>query len=101
MTIAGPISGIRGSQHSSYVQFKKIEARRRFFTNRIVNEWNKLDNYVVTAETLNGLKRRFDKITSQRNDWTLVCHNRIPMVILLRCLLIIQSKNRGLIIIFY
>ena len=65
-TIVGPSSGIMGSQHRLYSQFTKIEARRRFFTNRIVNEWNKFDNNVVSAKTVNGFKRRLDKFSKSK-----------------------------------
>ena len=31
-----------------------------FFTNRVINMWNKLPNYIVTSETLNMFKNRVD-----------------------------------------
>ena len=62
----GPSSSLRGSQHRLYAQFTKIEARRRFFTNRIVNEWNKLDNNVVSPETMNGFKRKLDNFSNSK-----------------------------------
>ena len=59
--IIGPSSGTRGSQHRLVVQFTRNDKRKQFFTNRIVNEWNKLDNKVVSSETVNGFKNNLDK----------------------------------------
>ena len=39
----------------------KYDLRKFSFTNRIVNIWNSLPNYVVTAETTNTFKNRLDK----------------------------------------
>ena len=32
-----------------------------FFTNRVVNVWNKLPSYIVNAKTINEFKNSFDK----------------------------------------
>jgi hypothetical protein len=39
----------------------KYDLRKYFFTNRVVNVWNSLPNYVVKAETINTFKIRLDK----------------------------------------
>ena len=39
----------------------KYDLRKYFFTNRIVNLWNDLPDYVVTAKTINSFKGRLDK----------------------------------------
>ena len=59
--IIGPSSGTRGPQHRLVGQFTRNDKRKQFFTNRIVNEWNKLDNKVVSSETVNGFKNNLDK----------------------------------------
>ena len=38
LIVSGPSSGTRGSQHRLCAQFTKVETRKQFFTNRIVNE---------------------------------------------------------------
>ena len=35
--------------------------RKYFFTNRVVNIWNSLPNYVITTESVNSFKSRLDK----------------------------------------
>ena len=39
---------------------KNCAQRHNFFNNRIVNDWNKLADGTVNAQTTNGFKRRFD-----------------------------------------
>jgi len=40
----------------------KYDLRRYFFTNKVVNIWNSLPNYVITAESVtNSFKSRLDK----------------------------------------
>ena len=34
---------------------------KNFFSNRVVDAWNELPQYVVHAETVNSLKARLDK----------------------------------------
>ncbi|CAF1033445.1 unnamed protein product [Brachionus calyciflorus] len=40
---------------------KNCRARENFFTNRVVNNWNKLPNDVVEAMNLNIFKAKLDK----------------------------------------
>jgi len=37
------------------------DLRKYCFCNRVVNTWNSLPNYVVTANTTNVFKKRLDK----------------------------------------
>ena len=39
----------------------KYDLRRYFFTKKVVNIWNSLPNYVITAESVNSFKSRLDK----------------------------------------
>ena len=39
---------------------KNCAQRHNFFTNRIVNDWNKLADDTINAQTTNGFKSRFD-----------------------------------------
>ena len=34
------------------------EIRRNWFTNRVVDDWNKLSQQIVSAQTIGSLKRR-------------------------------------------
>jgi len=42
----------------------KYDLRKLFFTNRVVNIWNSLPEYVVHADTVNCFKSRLDKFWS-------------------------------------
>ncbi|KAG7166732.1 RNA-directed DNA polymerase from mobile element jockey-like 30 [Homarus americanus] len=44
------------------------EIGRNWFTNRVVDEWNKLSNFVVSAGTLKSFKRRLDRFMDDR-EW--------------------------------
>ena len=50
----------RGHQQKLEAQFSKLDSRKHFFTNRIVDEWNKLDRDVVSAKSVNEFKNRLD-----------------------------------------
>jgi hypothetical protein len=38
----------------------RVNVRKNFFTERVVNPWNSLPNHVVTAPTLNLFKQNLD-----------------------------------------
>ena len=58
------LSGKEATRRHSY-KLKKTrsssERRRIFFSQRVVNSWNKLPQEVVNAETINCFKNRLDK----------------------------------------
>jgi hypothetical protein len=41
---------------------KNCDQRYNFFTNRVVNVWNKLDKDVVNSKTINNFKNKIDKL---------------------------------------
>ena len=43
------------------VRTNRLELRRSYFTNRIVDDWNKLPEKVVMAKSLNSFKNQLDK----------------------------------------
>ena len=48
--------------------FKKgchLDCRKYFFSNRVVNLWNKLPGYVLACDTIETFKARLDKVISQ------------------------------------
>jgi hypothetical protein len=48
--------------------FKKecyLDCRKYFFSNRVVNLWNKLPGYVLARDTIGTFKARLDKVISQ------------------------------------
>ena len=45
--------------HDDYEE-KWLRTKTQFYNNRIVNDWNKLEDEKIKAQTTNGFKRRFD-----------------------------------------
>lgn len=42
---------------------------KNWFTNRVVDEWNRLDSHVVGANTIATFKRRLDKVMDSEVRW--------------------------------
>ena len=40
----------------------RLHVRASFFSQRVVNDWNKLPNDVVSTDSVNSSKNRLDKI---------------------------------------
>jgi hypothetical protein len=40
---------------------KNCMVRETYFTNRMVDSWNKLEEEIIQAKTVNGFKARYDK----------------------------------------
>ena len=45
----------------------KSNIRKYFFSQRVVNEWNKLPENVIEAESVNSFKNRYDKYKVRQN----------------------------------
>lgn len=54
--ILAPQAGTRGHLHKIFVMRSATEARRRFFSSRVVNMWNSLPESVVTSSSLSQFK---------------------------------------------
>ena len=52
--------GLRGHGLKLFVQRARTETRRRFFSHRVVSEWNRLPQRVVEATSTNCFKNRLD-----------------------------------------
>ena len=42
---------------------------RNWFSNRVVDKWNRLSNYIVSVETMVSFKRRLDKFMDEDDGW--------------------------------
>ena len=51
------------------VRFRR-EIGRYWFSNRVVDDWNRLSREVVSAESLGSFKRRLDKCMDRDDRWT-------------------------------
>ena len=45
------------------------EIGRNWFSNRVVNEWNRFNNHIVSAQTLGSFNRRLDKFMDKDDKW--------------------------------
>eukprot|EP00918_Siedleckia_nematoides_P005683 GHVU01012490.1.p1 GENE.GHVU01012490.1~~GHVU01012490.1.p1 ORF type:complete len:110 (+),score=14.41 GHVU01012490.1:304-633(+) len=53
--------GTRGHEMKLFKRGAKTEARKNFFTLRIVEAWNELPKEAINAESTNAFKNRLDK----------------------------------------
>ena len=61
-------SKTRGNKYKLVKSRSRLDIRKHFFSQRVVNEWNKLPNSVVEAESVNSFKNKYDIYVSlQRN----------------------------------
>ena len=59
----GPSSAVRGCQHRVARQLTNCEPRKRFLSNRVVANWNKLPSEVVNSSNVLQFKSRFGLLT--------------------------------------
>ena len=52
-----PQRPLRGHAYKIFKRRSRVDVRKQFFTNRVVDRWNALPAEVVSAETLNDFKR--------------------------------------------
>ena len=51
---------LRGHNFKIIKKFTNKSKYHKFFTNRIVNQWNDLPSYIVNSKTINEFKNNFD-----------------------------------------
>ena len=54
----------RGQRYKIVKKRSKLDIRKSFFSQRIVNKWNELPPLVVEADLVNSFKNRYDKVIS-------------------------------------
>ena len=54
-------SKVRGHTYKIVKNSFRLDFRKNFSSNRVVDAWNELPQYVVDAETVNSFKIRLDK----------------------------------------
>ena len=57
-----PVSRLRGHNHKITKRTFNKTQFKNFYSNRVINHWNKLPQDVVNADTINTFKNRIDKI---------------------------------------
>jgi ribonucleases P/MRP protein subunit RPP40 len=54
-------SRTRGHRYKLVKSRSRLEIRKNFFSQRVVNQWNQLPSTVVEADTVNAFKNRYDR----------------------------------------
>ena len=54
-------SKVRGHIYKIVKNSFRLHVRKNFFSNRVVDAWNELPQYVVDAETVNSFQARLDQ----------------------------------------
>ena len=67
-TIANNVHYLRGHKLRLYKQPCRLNLRKNFFTQRVVNDWNRLPSYVVKAPSINAFKNRLDEFLQDMDD---------------------------------
>jgi hypothetical protein len=65
----GDNSRVRGHQYKLQKSHTKLDMRKHYVSNRIINAWNSQDENVVAAETVNCFKARLDRFIENNNSW--------------------------------
>ena len=56
----------RGHKYKLNKKRPKLEMRKHFFSQRVVNLWNQLPQHVVEADSVNNFKNRLDKFNLRK-----------------------------------
>ena len=64
-------SRTRGRPYKLVKQRSHLDLQKYFFTNRIINQWNHLPSFVVTAENINLFKSRLD------SQWDMIRYGQL------------------------
>ena len=68
LIVSGPGRTRTNSYKLEKFRFKK-EILKNWFTNRLVDEWNRLSSHVVSAKSIGCLKNRLDKFMDSDDRW--------------------------------
>ena len=60
-------SKVRGRTYKIVKNSFRLDVRKNFFSNRVVDAWNELPQYVVDAETVNSFRTRLFSLYSENN----------------------------------
>ena len=66
MLAAGSTYATRGHDFRLQKIRARYDLRKYYFTNRVVNMWNSLSSYVVSAESVNCFKNRLDSFWNKK-----------------------------------
>ena|SRR5687768_1642242 len=61
-------SRTRGNKLKLTKSRSRLDIRKHFFSQRVVNGWNSLPDFVVEAESVNSFKNRYDSYINNQKD---------------------------------
>ena len=59
---------LRKHSKSLFKKRSRLQIRKNFFSNRVVDHWNSLTEETVSAKSVNSFKIRYDKLMSERKE---------------------------------
>ena len=69
LDLTGPAGNIRGHAHRiTKLQISTIAVRENFFSNRVVETWNKLPENVIKSTTTNAFKNGIDSFYKENKQ---------------------------------
>ena len=71
----------RGHSKKIYKQFSRLDVRKYFFSQRIVDEWNNLPSNIIKSKTINAFKRKIEPLFAQVRELT-ISRRRLPAPVL-------------------
>ena len=74
-------NGLRGHGFTIAKQYSRLNCRKFFFSQRVVEEWNKLPPVAVNAETINGFKNQVDPMFRNHGE-LYISQRRLPAPVL-------------------
>src|SRR2546425_10006650 len=57
-------SKTRGNKYKLVKSSSRLDIRKHFFSQRVVNDWNKLPDSVIEADSVNSFKNKYDSYVS-------------------------------------
>jgi len=67
-TLAQPHYGLRGHEKKLAKDRSRLDTRKHFFSQRVVNVWNSLPAEVVNAGSVNSFKNAYDRLCCKDMD---------------------------------
>ena len=71
-------AGRRGHQYTITKQYRRLNSRKYFFSQRVVDQWNRLPTTTVCAESINRFKNQIDQMLWQHGG-LFISQRRLPV----------------------
>ena len=71
------LSSTRGHKFKIYKQYTRLNIRKHFFSQRVIDDWNSLPEDAVNSDSLNGFKSQLKRVLKNRDE-QLMSLGRLP-----------------------